>query len=258
MNVVGIIQARMGSSRLPGKVLRPIEGYPLLGHVIDRCRASRHMDCLAIATTRQEQDDAIVEFARGLSGVVVSRGSTDDVLERYFHCARETGADVIVRITADDPLKDAEIIDRAVDALLEDPDLDYCSNTLKPSFPEGFDIEAFRMGALREAHEQAELASEREHVTPFIWKNTRRFNVRNFAHTEDLSSWRLTVDKPQDLELIQLIYARLSGEGQWERGNLFSWEQVIGLLKEHPEYLEINKGTVRNEGYLRSIGEERS
>lgn len=253
MNIVGIVQARLGSTRLPGKVLLPIQDRPLIRHVVERCTASKRIDRMVVATTKEPEDDSLAQYISSELKVEVFRGATDDVLARFVDAAKQSNADIIVRITADDPLKDREIIDLAVDAMLADSALDYCSNTLVPSFPEGLDIEVFRASALERAGREAELASEREHVTPYIWKNQHRFCCRNLLHSEDLSGMRLTVDKPTDLELMRIIFAELGG-----RDNLFSWRDVIALLKRSPELIEINAGTIRNEGYLRSVQEQQS
>jgi spore coat polysaccharide biosynthesis protein SpsF len=248
--ILGIIQARMGSTRLPGKVLADIEGRPLIRHVIERSAAATHVDKVVVATTTEPADDALEDYLRAL-GTDVFRGSIDDVLDRFYRCAAPYAPEIIVRITADDPLKDPEVIDHCVGHLLADRTLDYCSNTLKPSYPEGLDIESFRFAALATAGAEATLASEREHVTPFIWKRPERFRLHNFENDENLSHWRWTVDKPADLELMRAIFAALK-----DRGNLFSYRDVIALIKRRPELLEINAGTVRNEGYLRSLQED--
>jgi spore coat polysaccharide biosynthesis protein SpsF len=242
--ILGIVQARLGSTRLPEKVLAEIEGYTLIEHVLRRSAAAKRVDKVVVATTNRPEDDRLEKFVRESFGFEVFRGSTDDVLDRFFRCAAPYSPELIVRITADDPLKDPEIIDRAVKIQLDDPTLDYCSNTIKPTFPEGFDIETFRFSALATAASEARLPSEREHVTPFIWKRPGRFRIKNFEHDEDLSRWRLTVDKPADLELMRAIFRALSA-----RGTLFSYRDVITLLKQRPELREINSGTQRNEGY---------
>src|ERR1035437_9031560 len=166
--ILGIVQARLGSTRLPEKVLAEIEGYTLIEHVLRRSAAAKRVDKVVVATTNRPEDDRLEKFVRESFGFEVFRGSTDDVLDRFFRCAAPYSPELIVRITADDPLKDPEIIDRAVKIQLDDPTLDYCSNTIKPTFPEGFDIETFRFSALATAASEARLPSEREHVTPFI------------------------------------------------------------------------------------------
>lgn len=249
--ILGILQARLGSTRLPNKVLADIEGQTLVERVLRRSAAAKRIDRVVVATTDRPEDDRLEKFVHETLGFDVFRGSTDDVLDRFYCCAAPYSPESIVRITADDPLKDPELIDRAVSILVEDPLLDYCSNTIKPTFPEGLDIEVFRFSSLKAAAAEARTPSEREHVTPFIYKRPERFRIRNFEHDEDLSDWRLTVDKPSDLELARIIFRSLSAHG-----TLFSYRDVIALLKQRPELREINAGTARNEGYLRSLQEE--
>ena len=249
--VVAIIQARLGSTRLPRKVLADICGRTLLEHLVERVRAARTIGKVVVATTNGPADDELVRFieARGLCGVY--RGSEEDVLDRFHGCAIRESAEVIVRVTADDPLKDPSIIDRAVKLLLAQPALDYCSNTLEPSFPEGLDIEAFRFRALDSAQREARLASEREHVTPFIWKNPARFRLLNFRHSEDLSGWRWTVDKPEDLEFMRAVFSHF-----YHGSSVFPFADVIEYLRARPEIRAVNAGTARNEGYMKSLGKE--
>jgi spore coat polysaccharide biosynthesis protein SpsF len=251
MKILGIIQARLGSTRLPRKIFADIGGKRLIRHVVERSAASRHIGAIIVATTVEPEDAEVAEYATGVLGCGAFRGSTDDVLSRFYECAAPHAPDIIVRITADDPLKDAAIIDRAVEHLLADPALAYCSNTISPTFPEGFDIEAFRFSALERAHREAKLPSEREHVTPYIWKSPDKFAALNFTHDENLSDWRLTVDKPADLELMRAIFGELG-----KQTNLFSYREVIALLKARPELLDINRGTIRNEGYAKSLQQE--
>jgi len=248
--IAAIIQARMSSTRLPGKVLMPLAGRPMIRHIVERVRASG-VDEVIVATTREAADDPLVAYLEEERLCGVFRGSEDDVLERYYLSAKEAGAEIVVRVTADDPLKDPDVIDQALGFLAEDPGLDYCSNTLKPTFPEGLDIEAFRFSALEKAHREARLPSDREHVTPYIWKHGDIFRLKNFEHEEDLSSWRWTVDKPQDMEFMRQVFGAL-----WDGDSVLSYRTVIDHLKRHPELMEVNAGTVRNEGYLKSIQDE--
>jgi spore coat polysaccharide biosynthesis protein SpsF len=250
--ILGIIQARMASTRLPKKVMADIAGRPLLRRVVERARAAATIDRVMVATTQSAEDDELEAYVRDALGVAVFRGSVDDVLDRFHRCAAPFAPSIVVRVTADDPLKDPAIIDRCVRHLLEDERLDYCSNTLRPTFPEGLDIEAFRFSALAAATDEARLASEREHVTPFIWKRPDRFRLRNFVHDEDLSDWRWTVDKPADLDFMRAVFAAFK-----DREGDASFREVIDLLKRRPELRAINAGTIRNEGYLRSVQKER-
>jgi spore coat polysaccharide biosynthesis protein SpsF (cytidylyltransferase family) len=249
MKILAIIQARMGSTRLPGKTLMPIAGQPLLGHILDRVNASRRVHETLVATTTDPADQAIVEFARA-KGYRSYCGSVDDVLDRYYQAARQAGADVAVRITADDPFKDPEVIDLIVEALLAEPELDYASNTLEPTFPEGLDVEAFSRTALDRAWKEAKLPSEREHVTPYIWKHPGRFRVKNVRNSSDLSRMRWTLDYEADFQFASEVYARLY------RGQVFGMKDILALLAVEPQLQAINSGVIRNAGYLASLQKE--
>lgn len=248
--IVGIIQARMGSTRLPGKALLDLAGAPFLARVIERMQYAETLDALVLATTTEPTDDPLVELAASL-GVGVYRGSVDDVLGRFTQAARQAEAALIVRITADDPFKDPQVIDHAVRLWLQEPTLDYVSNTLEPTYPEGLDIEVFTRAALERAWREARLPSEREHVTPYIWKHPDRFRVRNFRFARDLSHLRWTVDYPEDLEFARAVYERLYRPGQ-----VFLMEDILRLLEAEPELAQINAGFRRNEGYLKSLAED--
>jgi spore coat polysaccharide biosynthesis protein SpsF (cytidylyltransferase family) len=250
MKVVAIVQARMGSERLPGKVLADVAGQPLLQRVIERVSSVAAIDSVVVATTTESQDDSLVEWCRDQS-IQVFRGSKDDVLDRFWRCADQHDADIIVRITADDPLKDPEVISKAIEMMMSTSEIDYVSNTLRPSYPEGLDVEVFRFSALNIAAKKATLLSDREHVTPFIWKNPDLFVLRDFYMQPDLNHWRWTVDKPKDLEFVRKIFEEFAANP------LVGYREVISFLKENPKLLEINAGTRRNEGYLKSIAEDK-
>ncbi len=249
--IVGIIQARTGSSRLPKKTLADLAGAPFLARVVERMRHCETLDALVLATTTEPSDDPLAELAASL-GVAVYRGAVDDVLDRFYHAARMVEAALIVRITADDPFKDPAVTDHAVRLWLERPaELDYVSNTLKPTYPEGLDIEVFTRQALARAWREATLPSEREHVTPYIWKHPDRFCVLNFEHERDLSHLRWTVDYPADLTFARAVYARL-----YRPGEVFLMEDILRLLEAEPELARLNAGIRRNEGYLKSLAED--
>lgn len=250
MKIVAIIQARMGSSRLPHKVLSDIAGRTMIDRIIERVAAASLIDEIVVATSLSKDDDVLVEHLLASGAAHVFRGSMDDVLSRYYESARLHGATHIVRITADDPLKDPQIIDRAVRLLLDDTSLDYCSNTITPTFPEGLDVEAFTFAALETAHREAQLPSEREHVTPYIWKNSALFKALNFTHDTALQDWRWTVDKPQDLEFMQHVYT------QFQDQPLVPYQAVIKWLESNPHIRLLNADTIRNEGYFKSLKSE--
>jgi spore coat polysaccharide biosynthesis protein SpsF len=249
VRVVAIIQARMGSSRLPGKVLAEIDGQPLLGILISRVKSSKFLDQIVVATTTETADDILCDWLIN-EGVEYFRGSERDVLDRFWQCAKLYRADIIVRITADDPLKDSEIIDKALGMLKGSECVDYVSNTLKPTYPEGLDVEVFRFSALKKANAEATLASEREHVTPYIWKNRAKFKSVNFEMTPNLSDWRWTVDKPEDLEFVRSLLCLVGND-------IFTgYQDLIETVNKNPLLRGINSSTVRNEGYLKSTSGE--
>lgn len=249
MNKVGIVQVRTSSTRLPNKCLLKVYGRSILEHILNRLKMSKQLDEICVATTIDRSDD-IIEILAGRLNVSVYRGSVNDVLDRFYHAAESLHADVICRVTADDPFKDPRIMDTFIDDLLKG-DYDYVSNTIEPSYPEGIDIEIFRFSALERAWKEAKLPSEREHVTPYIWKNKDIFKLYNERYEKDLSGYRWTLDKAEDWVFIQQVYDRLYTEGK-----LFYMEDILRLLSEEPWLADINKGTVRNEGYLRSIAGE--
>lgn len=250
MKVVGIIQARLGSTRLPGKVLAPIHGKPMLQWMLQRIAPSLRLDDLVIATTNQSEDDLLVNWVKTNTQIEVFRGAENNLVSRYYECARVHQADIIVRLTADDPLKDAEIIDEAIELFLNTEGIDYCSNCLKPTYPEGLDVEVFSMNALHRTFQEAQLASELEHLTPYMTNNPDKFSIINFECHEDLSGWRWTVDKPNDLKFIKEIFA------QFKDTPTVSYREIIDFINANPSLMDINQGTERFEGYLKSVEAE--
>jgi spore coat polysaccharide biosynthesis protein SpsF len=235
MNVVAIVQARMGSSRLPGKVLKPLYGTSVLGQVIDRLKAVDRINHIVIATTANSEDDVIVKEADRL-GVSWSRGDQNDVLSRYYYAAVQYKADVVVRITSDCPLIDSEITNKVIESFFNMPTVDYCSNTLDRTFPRGLDTEVFTMEALDRCHREGKLDYEREHVTPYIYQHPEQFNIRQYTYEKDYSSYRWTLDTHEDWELISRMYNFL-----YVPGKISPWSAGIRLMEEHPELVEINK-----------------
>ena len=250
MKIVAIIQARMNSSRLPGKVLADINGRTILQCLLERVKAVREIDKVVVATSLSIEDD-ILEIWLKKNNILFFRGSENDVLERYYLCSKRYMADVIVRITADDPLKDPVIISHAITTLVTNPIIDYCSNTIIPSYPEGLDIEVLKFSSLEKAYNEATLKSDREHVTPYIWKSPNIFNTLNFSFERDLSSWRWTVDKPVDLVFIRKIYAHFDNDP------LVPFSKIVEYIDMNPHIRNINTGTIRNEGYLKSLSVEK-
>ncbi|MFH2101709.1 MAG: glycosyltransferase family protein [Candidatus Micrarchaeota archaeon] len=245
MKIVAIVQSRMGSTRLPGKSLVEIAGKPMLQHVVERAKKSKHINEVIVATTDQPDDDAIEEMG-GKLGVEVFRGSENDVLDRFYQAAKKASADVIVRITADCPLIDAAVSDMVIEFFMNEK-ADYASNTQPPTFPDGLDTEVFTFAALEKAWNEAELKSEREHVTPYIWKNPNKFTVKNYVNSEDLSAMRWTVDSPADLAFVKELFSL---------GNPDGMEAILQIIREHPELEKINEGIGRNEGYAKSLKED--
>jgi len=248
--VVAIIQARMGSARLPGKTLTEICGKPLLQHIIERIQHCEFIDEIVVATTENKEDYAIIKLSDKL-GVKSFTGSENDVLDRFYQCAKKFDADIVVRVTADDPFKDPDVIDRAVKELISGKGLDYVSNTIKPTYPEGIDIEVFAFKALERTWKDAEKISEREHVTPYIWNHPEIFKISNFENNVNLSDLRWTLDTPQDLEFTRDIYKRL-----YSADSIFFMNDILELLRKEPWLASINTGIERNTGYKKSLLED--
>lgn len=250
--IIAIVQARMGSSRLPGKVLKEICGQPMLKLQLERLRRASLIDRLLVATTESQSDQPIFELCRQM-GLKCFRGSENDVLDRFYQAAREAGAgegDAIVRLTADCPLADPEIVDRVI-ALYLDTGADYASNINPPTFPDGLDVEVFSYSSLGRAWSEAALASEREHVTPYIRNNEELFPSANLVNERDLSELRWTVDEAADLEMVRVVYNSLYFEKPG-----FVMQDVLDFLEKNPEAAEINRGFIRNEGYQRSLADD--
>ena len=227
--VVIVVQARMGSSRLPGKVLMDLHGRPLLERQIERLRRSRTADAIVVATSTHARDDVIAELAERL-GVGVFRGHEDDVLARYAGAAEAFQADVVVRITADCPLVDPEILDRCVERLLDDDGLDYVSNTLQRTYPRGLDVEVVRRAVLERTRHEATDPADREHVTRFVWRQPERFRLGGVADGEDRSALRWTVDTHDDLEVVRSVFDALYPE----RPD-FSYADALAHAAAHPD-----------------------
>ena len=236
----------MDSTRLPGKALADIEGQPLLAHVIGRTKAARTVDSVVVATTTEPVDKAI-ELLALREGVAAYRGQVDDVLHRFYQAAGQISADLIVRITGDDPFKDPDVIDRIILHALDHPEVDYASNTLEATFPEGLDTEVFSFRALETAWREARLPSEREHVTPYLWKNPGRFRMASIRHSEDLSHLRWTIDYTEDLDFARAVYSRLSPS------RIFRMDDILALLAQEPNLLQLCPRVVRNFGYQQSL-----
>jgi spore coat polysaccharide biosynthesis protein SpsF (cytidylyltransferase family) len=244
---VAIVQARVGSSRLPGKALLDIAGRPMIAHVLDRALDIAGVDAAVLATTVAPADDALMDFARRRD-IPCTRGSEDDVLDRFHQAVSEHPADVIVRVTADCPLLDPRVSGLVLGEYLRRAgDVDYVSNVHPPTYPDGLDTEVLSREALERVWRDADRPSEREHVTSYIWRNAAAFRVANVATEPSRAHLRWTVDELADLEFVRAVYARLY------RGSIFGMEAVLELLAVEPDLIRINAGIDRNEGYVRSL-----
>ena len=231
MNVVAVIQARMGSTRLPGKVMMEIAGQPMLARVVNRVRQANTVNVVVIATTIMDNDDVIVDVcdSRGWDWF---RGSEDDVLDRYYQAALTYHADAVVRICADCPLIDPGVIDLVVQAFLDESP-DCASNTLVRTYPRGLGLSVMSMDALTRAWYGASELYQRAHVTAYIHQNLGLFRLLSVVGEMDYSNYRWTVDTPEDLAFVRMVYNHLGGDA-------FSWYEVIEMLANNPELANIN------------------
>ena len=234
MNTAIIVQARMTSTRLPGKVLLPLGGEPMLARLVERLKRVRGADQIVIATTTNAADDAIASLCDQL-GVPCHRGSELDVLSRYAEAARAHQADVVVRITSDCPLIDPALIDDVI-ARFQQGDADCVSNMLPPTWPYGMAVEVFGAQALAEAHAEATQPAEREHVTPFLYAHPERYRLHNVASPTDLSGQRWTVDTPEDYALVQRLF-----DAVHPTHPDFTLADLLATMQAHPDWLTINQ-----------------
>jgi len=232
MNIVAIIQARMGSSRLPGKVSMDLGGETVLGRVVRRLQRSRHISKIVVATTTVPADEVIVAECDRLE-VLCFRGSEHDVLDRYYQAARANAADALVRVTSDCPLIDPELVDETVE-VFRDEHADYASNVFPRTYPRGLDTEVFSFDALDRAWREAREAHQREHVTPYLYEHPQIFKLASLSGAADYSRYRWTLDTLEDLELLRTIYSRFHGRDD------FSWQEVLRLMEREPELAELN------------------
>jgi len=234
--VVAIIQARMGAKRLPGKVLKKINGIPLLALEVGRVRLAKKVDKVVVATSDQPQDEVICDFCQE-NQIDCFRGSESDVLSRYYDCAKKCEASLIVRLTADCPLVDPVIIDKTVQLCLDER-VDFSANTVPPDksfFPDGSDVEVFTMAALARAHAECKNPHDREHVTFYFWKYANGFKTARLENDKDYSRYRFTVDYPQDLEVMELVIEELKKQGRFGYVS-----EVAAILEANPQIREKN------------------
>ncbi|MFA4884236.1 MAG: glycosyltransferase family protein [Candidatus Margulisiibacteriota bacterium] len=250
MKIVAIIQARMGSTRLPGKALIKIADKTVLEHVIRRVQACRLVNEVVVATTVSKGDLPIIKLCAE-QGISVYCGSEDDVLDRYYQAAKLFKAKTVIRITADCPLMDPQVIETVLRKHIKDR-ADYTSNTINETFPDGEDVEVFSAAALEKAWIEAKLSSEREHVTAYIRKNPAFFKLAGVEYKTNLKEKRWTLDNQEDLEFVGKIYSAL-----YQKNNLFSMDDILEYLAKYPELEQINSHITRNEGYQKSLREDK-
>ena len=232
--VVAILQARMGSSRLPGKVLASVAGQPMLALIVKRVLPVQCVDQLVVATTQLPQDDQIEALANNL-GIPCFRGAEEDCLDRYYQAARQFEAEVVVRLTGDSPLLDTGFVDWVVKQYLSaNPPYDYIDSVLSKTFPVGLSVEVFSFEVLAIAWREDTNTWRREHVTPFIHRHPNRFRVLHLVSPQDYSHMRWTVDTSEDLAFVRRIYDHFGHDR-------FFWREVLAVLEQHPEWLEINR-----------------
>ena len=240
--ITAIIQARVGSTRYPNKVFAELAGKPLIFHVVDRLKKSQRIQNIVIATTINPLDDSIELWAYQ-NKIDCFRGDENNVLSRYYYAAKEFNADIIVRITADDPFKDYVIIDHVIDVLINE-NLSFAYNNNPPTFPEGLDTEVFTFDALEEAFAKSIDVFEKEHVTQYFYRNKSAFPQINVPHSINISNLRWTIDTEKDMEMAQLVYDKL----YHEKKN-FLMNDILELINKNPDIALINQDVQRSEMY---------
>lgn len=235
LQVAIIVQARIGSTRLPGKVMMSVLGRPLLSFLLERLYHCKMAQTIMVATSTNPLDHSIVGFCED-QNVACFAGSEENVLERYVHAARACGADVIVRVTADCPLLDPSIVDRVIDTFISEfPHYDYVSNVVHRSFARGMDVEVFSTSCLERIYKSADKEAEKEHVTLHILHHPEQYHIGSVTAERDSSQYRLTVDTEEDYKLVKLILEEL-----YPTHPAFTLHDIIALLECHPEWVKIN------------------
>ena len=247
--ILAILQARFTSSRLPGKVLKPILSKPMLLHQIERIQNSKRIDKLVVATSTEKSDDGIEKMCLD-NNIEVFRGSLDNVLDRLYQCAKPYNPKHVVRLTGDCPLADWQAIDQTIQCHIKGK-YDYVNNRSKPAFPDGLDVEVITYSALKSACDNAVLPSEKEHVTYYVKNRKDKFKLGYFYSAKDLSHMRWTVDKPEDFILVERIYKNL-----YKNNPKFLMKDVLELLNNQPELLKINSHIEASEGMKKSLKED--
>jgi spore coat polysaccharide biosynthesis protein SpsF len=244
--IVAILQARCSSTRLPNKVLKPLLGAPMIRRQIERIKRAKLIDELVVATSTDPSDDALANICND-ARIRVFRGSLEDVLDRVYRAAVECAPDYVVRLTADCPLIDPEVIDDVIRSCQAD-NCDYSSNGVEPTYPDGLDVEVMRLAVLERAWHEARLPSEREHVTPYIYRHPELFTACHVKNDVDLSHLRWTVDNAEDFQFVTRIYNAL-----YPSKPAFVTQDVLALLELHPDWSEVNRHISRNEGMKKSL-----
>ena len=247
MKIVAIVQARMGSTRFPDKVMRLINGTPIIELIFKRLSKSKSIHEIILATSETPRNQPLITHIKNL-GFETYQGSENDVLNRYYEAALKTKADLIVRITGDCPLIDPELVDRLIECF-QSNQVDYASNTIPPTYPDGLDVEVFSFKALEQAQREATKKYDREHVTVYL-RESGKFQLMNFSNDENLSNERWTVDEPEDFEVILNIFNHFAPK------ITFKWNEVIELKDRHPELFTANQNLSRNEGSIMSTGQK--
>jgi spore coat polysaccharide biosynthesis protein SpsF (cytidylyltransferase family) len=254
--IAAIVQARLGSSRFPNKVIKPILGQPMICHILNRLSNSKMLEKIIVAIPDSDKNSVLEQILKQ-NDALYFFGNEQDVLDRYYKCAKFFNVDIIVRITADDPFKDSSIIDKAIDIFIEkSSDIDYVANcsydgSIRATYPEGLDVEVFSFSCLDKIWKSANKKSEREHVTPFLFNNKSKFKIAGFENNEDLSNYRWTVDYEIDYLFAKEVYSNL-----FHKNNNFLMNDIIKLLNQKKSLSKMNNNIVRHEGYKQSLKEE--
>lgn len=243
MKVNAIIQARCGSTRFPDKVFVDIDGKPLLWHVVDRLTYAKRIDDIVVATTIDSKDNRIEEWCQN-ENVKCFRGSENDVLNRYYSASVAFPSDVVVRVTADDPFKEPDVIDKVICKLL-DEDLDLTTNNFPPSYPEGLDCEVFTFGVLKMMEKEAQDPFEREHVTQYVYRHPDKFKIGNLICDRQLSSYRWTIDNQEDYDMVRAVYAKRKDGVE----GILLMDEILTILEQNPEIADMNSKVKRSAMY---------
>ena len=247
MKIIALVQARMGSTRLPDKVMKLVSGIPMIELLLSRLSKSKEIDQIIVATSVDERNLPLVDHIRKL-GYACEQGSENDVLGRFVQAGRSYHADVVVRITGDCPLVDAELVDECI-RQFKGSDVEYISNTNPPTYPDGLDIEVFTFDALEQAAKETNKPFDREHVTPYL-REPGRFKTGSMQYTSDLSALRWTVDEPADFAVIEKVFQHFHPD------SYFTWQEVLNLQQQQPELFSLNQNIIRNEGAIMGTGQK--